>query len=202
MTPLPIATLESEIIGNPVFVGILVSVLFGALIVTGRLFIRSFEARLTDKLEDLATHNHRQDGRLDVIEHELIKYEKHVAVGELEIAATNASVANVMAILKEHMEKEEAITWAKIDRINSSLSAMALHNETAHGSLSARLASVEAKMPNGELAKLADAYHDLAIRTSKSRDLDEYARLAELDRNNIGPKRKIKLSKKVTAKKT
>jgi hypothetical protein len=208
IAPIPPSSVEGEIAGHPYITGIVIFLLFSGLVLAVKLLLRSFETRVRERFEEAATITNRmekevrarfdnisaaekiQDQRLDEMDEKLHKYEKHVAVGEKEILATNSAIQSLATLMHEHTEREENITWAKIDKLGDSL-----------GEVKIKVASIEAKMPNGELQKLAEAYHQLALRTDQSRDLEEYARLAELDRNTITKARKHVLAKVIPAKK-
>jgi hypothetical protein len=79
-------------------------------------------------------------------------------------------VGRVEQALASHIVKEEGTTWAKLDKLAESLSTMQTSNEVAHASLGAgqavlgsRVESLEQKMPNGELQKLAEAVAMLSV---------------------------------------
>lgn len=158
------SSLESEIAMHPFAVGVIVTVLFGAFTGLAKLFLVQMETRINEKFKAQDDRDDEQDSRLDEIDKELIDYGKHVAVGTREAAEIHAAVKRVEVAMNSHVEKEENITWAKIDDLVGAVNDMRLQNEVELTKLGGRITAVETKMPNGELQKLADAYHALAER--------------------------------------
>ena len=161
--------LQSEIARNPYFAGLLIAILFAALVALGKIALVQFERRVNEKFARQEEHNRQQDGRLDHIEADLQKYDTHVAVGASESREIHAALARVESALTTHTEKEESVTWGKIDSLVDAVNEMRLSNEKAHAGmvtgqevLATRVTAVEKKMPNGELARLADAFDRLS----------------------------------------
>jgi hypothetical protein len=215
-----------EVVAHPYLTMTVVGALFSALVAIVKIFLSLFEKRVNEKFDeikkredDLSKHvdekfkgvaerEEKQEVRLDKIDSDLRGYDKHVAVGIKETSEINASVQRVEKTLLDHTEKEETTTWGKIDGLVTAVNELKISNESAHAGLvagqtihAARLDAIEKKMPNGELEKLANAYHELALLTDKSRDLEEYARLAEMDRNHLSSSRKRATSKHIPPRK-
>jgi hypothetical protein len=163
--------MNSEIAAHPYAISILISLLFAGIIGILKLFLVLFERRMNEKFDGVERHNTKQDDRLDEIENDLKRYDTHVALGVKESNEIHTTLARVEATLGNHVQKEETVTWQKIDDLVEAVNVMRLANEAAHGTLTTgqatlgiRVEAVEKKMPNGELQKLADAYHALAQR--------------------------------------
>jgi hypothetical protein len=166
-----IASLETEVANHAYMVVAGVSALCAFTVFVIKLLFVMFERRINEKFAEVEKHNGAQDSRLDSIDGELRRYDKHVAVGKKEMSEIHAAVVRVEDALGSHIAKEEGTTWKKIDDLVDAVNTMRLANEADHGVLKTnqavlgtRLAAVETKMPNGELKKLAEAYHALAQR--------------------------------------
>ena len=177
------ASLEGELAAHPYATALIVALLFAAFVAAVKLLLALFEQRINEKFKEVQDHNTEQDGRLDKIDSELNKYDQHVAIGQKESQEIHGAIIRVEAALADHVRKEEGTTWVKIDSLVDAVNQMRLQNEVAHVNLSAdqkilvaRVEAVEEKMPNGELKKLAEAYHKLA-----ERDIATESRLAGLD---------------------
>lgn len=173
--------MNADIVAHPATFYTIMALLGGGFLLTLKVLIFFFEKRVNEKFLAVEGHNERQDKRLADIESDLRRYDTHVAVGVRESSEIHAAVARVEATLCNHVEKEETVTWQKIDDLVEAINVMRLANEEAHGrlttgqaTLGVRVEAVEKKMPNGELQKLAEAYHalaqrDLAQRTTRSK---------------------------------
>jgi hypothetical protein len=167
--------LESEMAQHPYVTVAIVTVLCGLLLASWKYSLFTFEKRINEKFGEIEKKADGHDTRLDAIEKDLRTYEKHVAVGTLETSEIHAAVKRTEQAINSHVEKEEGTTWKKIDVLVDAINNMKLSNELAHAgmvsgqlALGVRIESVEKKMPNGELEKLAIAYHDLARRETDS----------------------------------
>lgn len=165
--------IEGELAEHPYASGLVIALLFAAFLGLAKTLLSRMEQRINEKFAQQDKRDDDQDGRLDRIEKDLGEYDKHVALGAQEAVEIHASVKRVEVALGNHVEKEENITWTKIDALVEAVNEMRLQNEVSHAQLTGRLNAVESKMPNGELKKLADAYHALA-----QRDVAEAARRA------------------------
>jgi hypothetical protein len=161
---------------HPYLTWTLIAALFTALVAIIKVLLSFFEKRVNEKFAEVEAHNTKQDGRLDLIEGDIRKYDTHVAVGAKESSEIHSAVGRVEAALNSHIVKEEGTTWAKLDRLVEALATMQTSNEVAHASLVAgqtvlgnRVEAVEKKMPNGELQKLADAFVALSKARAGSR---------------------------------
>jgi hypothetical protein len=175
------SSLEGEVATHPYVVVAAIGALFASFVGVLKILLVFFERRINEKFAAVEGHNVRQDERLDAIESDLRRYDTHVAVGVQESGAIHSAVQRVEATLTAHVEKEEGVTWAKIDALVGAINDMRLANEVAHAGLvtgqtvlATRVDAVEKKMPNGELQKLAEAYHalaqrDLAARASRTK---------------------------------
>lgn len=93
---------------------------------------------------------------------ELAKY-------EVNVGASDVSLKSIHDDLNSHVTREESIFWAKIEAIQD---AIRIQNET----VLQRIASVEARMPNGELKQLAK---DVAILVGEMSSLKRMSLSAE-----------------------
>jgi len=82
-------------------------------------------------------------GDVDAIKQTLAKYESHVGVGD-------ARLKEIREDIQAHVTKEEQIFWKKVDAMSDS------HKLFAEAVLQ-RIASMEAKMPNGEIQEMVKA---------------------------------------------
>ena len=162
-------TVEQEISAHPYVAALIISIMTVLLLGAVKLLASRMEGRINEKFDEQARLNATQDQRLDEIESDLRRYDNHVAVGAQETEAIHASIRRVEEALANHVEREETVTWRKIDDLVDAINTMRLSNAQEHGGLvsgqavlATRLDAVEKKMPNGELKKLADAFATLA----------------------------------------
>jgi hypothetical protein len=172
------ATVADDVSTHPYLTMLVIGGLFSALVAIVKVFLALFERRVNEKFESIDKRfveadkrEEKQEDRLDRIDEDLKSYDKHVALGVKESTEIHAAVSRTEAALASHVEKEEGTTWAKIDGLVDAVNKMQLANELAHSGLvngqallGQRVEAVEKKMPNGELEKLATAYHELARR--------------------------------------
>jgi hypothetical protein len=158
-----------DIVAHPYLTIVAMTGLFGSLVASIKVLLKFMERRMNEKFAAVELHNTRQDVRLDAIDLQLQHYDTHVAVGARESREIHSAIGRVELALAEHTTKEETTTWGKIDGLVDSVAEMKLGNEVAHAALTAgqlvlgaRLDGVEKKMPNGDLAKLANAFEELA----------------------------------------
>jgi hypothetical protein len=177
------ATVAEDITQHPYLVLVIIGGLFSALIAVMKVLLGFMEKRVNEKFEsiterfdDVNTREDKQEVRLDKIEIDLRGYDKHVALGLRESTEIHEGISRVEKSLSSHVEKEENTTWVKIDDLVTAVNEMKMSNEVAHAGLVAgqtilsnRVEAVEKKMPDGELEKLAAAYHALAERDVKRR---------------------------------
>lgn len=178
--------IEGEIAGHPYLTTALICFLFAALVGLAKLFVSRMEGRINEKFAENVEREDRQDGRLDRIDAELRRYDTHVAVGVKESTEIHESIRRVEAALVDHTQKEESVTWKKIDDLVEAVNTMRLSNEVAHATLNTgqatlnvRVEAMEKKMPNGELSKLAEAFAAL----SRHRDEERADRVAAASRS-------------------
>lgn len=176
MLPDIVASLETEVASHAYTVVVIVGALCASAVGLTKMLFMVTERRLNEKFAAVEEHNREQDARLDKIDTELRRYDKHVAVGETEMGEIHSAVQRVEAALNSHIQKEEGTTWVKIDNLVDAVNAMRLQNEADHGTLktsqavlSTRLEAVEAKIPNGDLKKLTAAFELLAHPRRKVR---------------------------------
>jgi len=183
------ASVAEEVVAHPTLTLIIISALFSALIAVMKVLLGFMEKRVNEKFDaiekrdverakatdekfdSISVREDKQEVRLDKIDLDLRSYDKYVAVGVRETSEIHAAVSRTEFALASHVEKEEGTTWVKIDNLVDAVNAMKLSNEVAHAGLVAgqtilgsRVEALEKKMPNGELEKLAAAYHALAER--------------------------------------
>lgn len=82
-------------------------------------------------------------GDVDTIKQTLARYETHVGAGDARLQEIKEDIA-------DHVRKEEQIFWKKVEAIGEA------HKIFAEAVLQ-RIASMEAKMPNGEIADMVKA---------------------------------------------
>ncbi len=180
--------IEGEIAGHPYLTTAFICLLFAALVGLAKLFVARMENRINEKFADIGAREDRQDERLDNIDAELRRYDTHVALGVKESSEIHESLSRVEKSVAEHTQKEESVTWKKIDELVDAVNTMRLSNEVAHATLSTgqatlnvRVEAMEKKMPNGELSKLAEAFAVL----SRHRDEERADRAAEATRSRV-----------------
>ncbi len=153
---------------HPNLVAALVFILASGMIAVMKVLLFRVEGRLNEKLADskedmvkLESHNSRQDVRLDGIDDKLAIYEKDVAIGRAQAEELTSAMNRVATSVHDHVTREEKETWSKIDKIATMVQEGKLANEVAHANivssqalLSARVQSVESKMPNGKVEEL------------------------------------------------
>jgi hypothetical protein len=172
----PALNAEQEIAAHPYLVGIILVACVGAIFTLAgalaKLFLVQFERRMNEKFAIVERENDEQNKRLDTIENDLHRYDAHVAVGATETRAIHESVARVEAAVADHVHKEETTTWKKIDDLALAIGDLRQSHAEGMAKLAAgqdvlavRVTSVEKKMPNGELQKLAEAFSILAEST-------------------------------------
>lgn len=162
-------TVAQEASTHASLVVLAVGALIASLLAVLKVLLGMMERRINEKFVSVETHNADQDKKLNDMGADLRKYETHVAVGVKESSEIHAAINRVEKSLDEHVQKEEGTTWVKIDNLVVAVTEMRLANELAHASLvtgqsilGGRVDSMEQKMPNGELQKLADAFATLA----------------------------------------
>lgn len=79
---------------------------------------------------------------------ELAKYELHVGAGKTALEALHTDV-------RDHVTREESIFWKKVEAMQAVNAAFQEANAQGHAAILQRLVQVEAKMPNGELERMA-----------------------------------------------
>lgn len=79
---------------------------------------------------------------------ELAKYELHVGAGKAALEALHTDV-------RDHVTREESIFWKKVEAMQAVNTAFQEANAQGHAAILQRLVSVEGKMPNGELERMA-----------------------------------------------
>ncbi len=163
--------MDSFVTEHPGAVTVLLSTSIAVLGVLLKLLLRAMERRIDEKFASITVGESEQNVRLDKIESDLRGFDSHVAVGTRESLEIHAAIVRVENSLASHVLKEEGTTWAKIDDLVTAVNEMRLENELSHAdlkihgaTLETRVKAIEAKMPNGELKQLADAYTKLALR--------------------------------------
>lgn len=82
-------------------------------------------------------------GDVDTIKQTLAKYETHVGAGDARLQEIREDIA-------DHVQKEEQIFWKKVEAISDAQRIFA-------EAVLQRIASMEAKMPNGEIQEMVKA---------------------------------------------
>lgn len=100
-------------------------------------------------------------GDVDNINQTLARYEAHIGAGHQDLTAIKTD-------LKDHVIKEEQIFWKKMEAISEA------HKVFAEAVLQ-RMASMEARLPNGELQKMAIDMAKLVERLEKVQKQSEDA---------------------------
>jgi len=80
---------------------------------------------------------------VDIIKQTLAKYESHVGAGDARLGEIREEIA-------DHVKKEEQIFWRKVEAISEAQRIFA-------EAVLQRIASMEAKMPNGEIQEMVKA---------------------------------------------
>lgn len=147
-------------------------------ILSGAAAIIAWLVRKNEKLQDITLDGLKANVaaismEVEKLDDQLAKYEGHVGVGDERLHGIEKS-------LNTHVEREEQIFWKKVEAISD---AQRISNEA----ILQRIASMEAKMPNGELKELVRAVArieaSLLIATEKadaaSRHVEDHNRESE-----------------------
>lgn len=106
-------------------------------------FVKRGEEAQDKSIVALHDENSMLRSDVDSIKQTLAKYESHVGIGDTRLAEIRQDIA-------DHVTKEEQIFWKKVDAMSDS------HKLFAEAVLQ-RIASMEAKMPNGEIQEMIKA---------------------------------------------
>lgn len=106
-------------------------------------FVKKNEASQDSALVELKASDASMRSDIDQINQTLAKYETHIGAGDARLSEIREDIA-------QHVQKEEQIFWKKVDAISESQRIFA-------EAVLQRIASMEAKMPNGEIADMVKA---------------------------------------------
>jgi chromosome segregation ATPase len=116
---------------------------FSALASVIAYFVKKGEDVQDKAIESLRANYSTIQGDVDQIKQTLASYETHIGAGDARLAEIKNDIA-------EHVQKEEQIFWKKVDSISESQRIFA-------EAVLQRIASMEAKMPNGEIQEIIKA---------------------------------------------
>jgi hypothetical protein len=121
----------------------LVGAVFSALASIIAYFVKKGEEAQDKAILSLHSDQTLLRGDVDIIKQTLAKYESHIGIGDERLQEIRGEIA-------AHVRKEEQIFWKKVDAIAEA------HQVFAEAVLQ-RIASMEAKMPNGEIQEITKA---------------------------------------------
>lgn len=133
---LPILGLTTFIASNPGFA----AWVLGGLVTTIGILLAAHYGYIAKRINSLEASDNQLKDEINDIQVQLAEYKDHVGAGDLRLIEIRTSI-------DDHVTKEENIFWKKIEAISE---AQRISNEA----LLQRMASVEAKMPNGEIKEL------------------------------------------------
>lgn len=136
-------------------------------------FLKRGEAAQDLAINGLRTDHAALHADVDGIKQVLAKYETHIGAGDAKLAEIQKDIA-------DHVTKEEQIFWKKVETISEAQRIFA-------EAVLQRIASMEAKMPNGEIQEMVKALARLeanvlitAATAKKAEDhVDEHSTEAE-----------------------
>jgi hypothetical protein len=115
---------------------------------------------VSSELKKLSDRDEDMGKRLVDVEKTLEKYEEHVGAGDKMFAA-------LMARVERHMTEEEDQVWGGMRELGVRLGQIHEDNLKAHATIVERLAKVETKIPNGEMAELLGLVRSMAKSPAK-----------------------------------
>lgn len=139
------------ITNNPGFAAWLIAGLFT--IIGG--LILAYWTMIASRLSKLEETDAKLGDRVAGVEQTLKGYEEHVGAGD-------KLFKTLMDRVERHMTEEEDQVWSGINKLSDKLIQIHEDNLSAHALITERLTRVEAKMPNGELGKLASVVDQIA----------------------------------------
>jgi len=121
----------------------------GAVVVTlARLLFGAYNRRIEERFKAMTQRNDQQDKQLGRVAGN---------VGKLD------GIGATLARMESHFGECEERAAARHEKLYDAVAALV----TSHEVLAQRVSTLEAKMPNGELTALADAYTKLAEQKSR-----------------------------------
>jgi hypothetical protein len=113
---------------------------FSALASIIAFFVKRGEEAQDKSILALHSENTLLRGDVEIIKQTLAKYETHIGAGD-------ARLQEIRTDISDHVRREEQIFWKKVEAIGEA------HQIFAEAVLQ-RIASMEAKMPNGEIQEM------------------------------------------------
>ena len=141
------------IAANPGITAAFVGVLLSGLV----MLIASYWTIIARRLDKLEHTDASIDNRVKEVEATLVRYEEHVGAGD-------AMFKQLMARVERHMTEEEDQVWGGMKELGNKMGIIHEDNLKAHAAIVERIARMESKLPNGELAKLMGLVQTLVDR--------------------------------------
>jgi chromosome segregation ATPase len=142
---------------------------FSALASVIAYFVKRGEDTQDKNIESLHGEHRALRNDVEEIKTTLASYETHIGAGDQRLAEIRSSIS-------DHVEKEEKIFWKKVEAIGEA------HRLFAEAVLQ-RIASMEAKMPNGEIQEMVKALARLEANVLVTAAASEAAQRHVADHN-------------------